>query len=438
MNPLMIFLYEWKHFARTPFKVVALILFIIAGSYALHNGASLYERQISEIEKINEKVNEDIQTQVDYFEAGEKGPEARPWIDLREPFWAVWYSPVYHFKKPSPALVYNIGQTEQYGFYKRINFYSSPYDADMAEEIANPERLQSGTLDFSFVVLYLMPLLLLIFLYNIKGAEADGGILSLVYAQTGSKNAWLLSRAAFYVALLLGVILGLMLYGGALTGVFGGAGSAFLKVFLLFFLYLMFWGTAFVLIIQRSGSTLGNTLKMVGLWLLFAFFIPAAVHQWVSTQHPANLMTDFIDANRDEKQELYDLPDSVAYAKLDAMFPEIVDSPVAKDSTKRNGAYSDSFPALVNELMKSSIAKIENSNDAKNDLIRLSYWFNPLTFMQNQLNRQTNSDYYDYQTYRHEIQSMIDKQIRQLVLDTWGGVAVDKGIYLEYQELLSQ
>ena len=98
-------------------------------------------------------------------------------------------------------MVYSIGQAEQYGFYKRVTFWASPYDADMAEEIANPERLQTGTLDFAFVLLFLLPLLLLILLYNIKSAEAEQGFLPLIEVQTASKNAWLLARMSFYFLL---------------------------------------------------------------------------------------------------------------------------------------------------------------------------------------------------------------------------------------------
>ena len=58
-------------------------------------------------------------------------------------------------------MVYSLGQAEQYGYYKRVTLFSSPYDADLSEELANPERLQTGTLDFAFVLLFLSPLLLL-------------------------------------------------------------------------------------------------------------------------------------------------------------------------------------------------------------------------------------------------------------------------------------
>ncbi|MEM7372461.1 MAG: hypothetical protein AAF587_27825 [Bacteroidota bacterium] len=438
MNPLTIFLYEWKHLSRSPFKLVAMVLFIIAAIYALHSGAALYKKQDAAIEQIREKADEERQRYLSYYDKGEKGPEDRPWIDMSTPFWAVWNSPTYHFKTPSPAMVYSIGQAEQYGFYKRVTYGSSPYDADMAEEIANPERLQSGTLDFSFVVLYLLPLLLLICLYNIKGAEADAGFLPLVFTQTGSQNSWLLARVTFYGLLILLILLGLMLYGAGLTSVFPGSGSAFLHMFFWLFGYLLLWGIVYALILQKGMSSISNTLKMVGVWLLFAFIIPATVHQWVSIQHPSNLMTEWIDAQREESNQLYDQADSVIQAQLNALFPDIVNSPVALAGTNTRFARNRSIAALSNELVKKSVAKIESSNEARNDLIRFSYWFNPVTFMQNKLNDLSQTHYQDYQSYRTDIQSMVDMQIQILVLDLWNDVEVDKKRYLQYQEMMGQ
>ena len=173
MSGLSIFLYEWKHFVRSPFKVIALVLFVLAGAYGLHNGASLYKKQMAEIEEIQENIDKDRQEYVAYYDEGKPGPDDAPWVDMSEPFWAVWFSYIYHFKTPSSALVYSMGQAEQYGFYKRVTFLASPYDADMTKEIANPERLQVGTLDFAFSLLFLLPLLLLILLYNLKSAETE-------------------------------------------------------------------------------------------------------------------------------------------------------------------------------------------------------------------------------------------------------------------------
>ncbi len=84
MRAIHLFLYEWKHFIRNPFKVIAVLLFTLATAYGLHNGASLYEKQSQEIQNIQNKIKEDRETYsenyikddglgLDYF--GEQKPQ---------------------------------------------------------------------------------------------------------------------------------------------------------------------------------------------------------------------------------------------------------------------------------------------------------------------------------------------------------------------------
>ncbi len=436
MKYLDIFLCEWTHFIRSPFKVLALLLFVVASVYGLHNGADLYEKQMAEIEKINQKAQEQKEKIIAHYDKGEKSPEGRPWVDFTTPFWAIWNVPTYAFKTPSPAIVYSIGQAEQYGFYKQISVWASAYDADMAEEIANPERLQTGTLDFAFVVLFLLPLLLLILLYNLKSAETEQGFLPLIEVQTASKNAWLLSRMAFYFTLLVLVNVGLILYGTTLTPVFASAGQAFRQIIAYTFLYLIFWTILYFVILQKGKSILGNTLQMVGFWLLFTLIIPATVHQFVGITKPVNLMTDLIDVQRDGREELFAQPDSVIDNQIFALFPEIKQSKLANDTTKRLMLRNYSASALANKMVKEATTPITQENQSKNALIQQSYWFNPLTFFQNQFNTLSQTHYQDYEMYRQDIQHLIEKRIKTMVMDIWNDAKVDKKKYLEYEKSL--
>lgn len=424
---------EWKHFVRSPFKIVALVLWVLAALYGLHNGASLYEKQRAEIGKIEKKVAEQRQKVLAYYEKGEKGPTDRPWVDVTTPFWAMWNLPSYHFKAPSPAMVYSIGQAEQYGFYKALTVWSSPYDADMAEEIANPERLQAGTLDFAFAALYLLPLLLLVMLYNLKGTEAEQGFLPLIEVQATWGNGWLLARAAFYLGLLAVASLLLIAYGAALTG----ASAALPSVLGLSWLYLIGWAAMFCLILSRGRTVLGNTLQMVGLWLLFTFIVPATVHQWVSAKHPVNLMTDLIDVQRDGREKIFAQPDTAIDRQVFELFPQVRQSPLAQDSTRKKMARNFSASGLVNHLVKASILPIAEENQAKNQTIRLSYVINPVTLFQNQFNGIAQTHYQDYEAYRQQIQQLIDKRIGLMVADIWNDVRVDKRRYLQYEQQLS-
>ncbi len=438
MRGIMVFLYEWKHFLRSPFKLIALLLFVIAAINGLHNGSALYKKQITEIQKIQQNVKEQKQQFFTRYDEGKLISEDRPWIDLSTPFWAIRSIPTYQIKAPSTAIVYSIGQAEQYGFYKRISFWASPYDADMAEEIANPERLQTGTLDFAFAMLFLLPLLLLILLFNLKSKEAEQGFLTLIEVQTASKNKWLISRMAFYLMLCALVCLGLLLYGAMLTNVFETTSGIFGQMIFYSLLYLVFWSVIYFFVLKYGKSILGNTLQMIGIWLLLAFIIPALVHQGVSIVKPTNLMTNFIDTDREKRQELFDQPDSIFQEKLNVLFPPIEHSPVFKDKTKIDRARSQSAIALVNELKKESIQRIEMENNDKNSWIKSTFWFNPVSFFQNRFNAISTTHYENYETYRKDIQAMIDKRIEVLVLDIWNNKKVNKEDFIKYTEMLSK
>ena len=437
MRILRVFLFEWKHFVRNSFKTFALLLFIVASIYGLHNGAALYEKQNIEIEKLTKKATAEKQTVLSYFEKGEKGPKNNARIDVTTPYWAIWSTPTYHFKKPAPTIVFNTGQTEQYGFYKAISISSSPYDKDMVSEISNPERIQSGTLDFSFVILFLIPLLLLILLYNIKGSEAEQGFLPLIFVQTNSKNWWILSRTAFYGILLFLVLFGLMLYGTTLTDVLV-SNTAFWNIFLWVTIYLLFWLIIYYLIVTFGKNTLSNTLQMIGVWLLFAFIIPATVQQWISIEKPTNLMIDIIDTKRDKTDEIYALSDELTDAALFKLFPDLKQTVIALDTVRIKKARGYSVRALINGAMKKATKTIEEDNQFKNEFISKTCWFNPLTYFQNKLNQLSKTHYDDYQAYRNDIQYLVDKRIEVMVMDIWNDVKVDKAKYLEYNSIFKK
>ncbi|MFN9501878.1 MAG: DUF3526 domain-containing protein [Chryseotalea sp.] len=435
MKYLSVLFFEWKHFVRNPFKVIAWVLFVAAAIYGLHNGASLFNKQQKEIEAIYKKVKEQHEKNIDYYQKGIKSPPDRPWVDNTTPFWAIWNLPTYHIKQPETTMVYSIGQAEQFGFYKQISVWASPYDADMAEEIANPERLQVGTLDFSFVILYLTPILLLLFVYNIKSTESEQGFLHLVQVQWGANiQAWLIARIAFYLLILLLTLTLLIVYGATLTKAISFAPEKVFQTLLICFLYSTGWLILYTIIIRYGTTLVSNTLQMIGLWLLFAFIIPSIVLQNISINKPVNLMLTFIDAQRDGREKIFAQADSVIDKQLFTLYPQIENSPMAKDSISRILARNFSASALVNHQLKQIIEEINNENESKNSIISSTYWFNPVTFFQNTLNHVSGTHYANYQHYRHQIQQLIDVRVATLTNDIWFNATVDLKKYQQYTQ----
>jgi ABC-2 type transport system permease protein len=89
-------------------------------------------------------------------------------------------------------------------------------------------------------------------------------------------------------------------------------------------------------------------------------------------------------------------------------------------------------------MIKEAIAPIKGQSEAKNTLIQQTYWFNPITFFQNQFNALTQTQYNDYENYRTDIQTLIDKRIKIMVIDIWNDVKVDKQKYMEYTKAFQE
>ena len=171
MSLISICIFEFKHFVRSTSKLLTYVLFVCASIYAIYNGFDLQNKQQKTIDGIQQEQNQEIQKVINWYQGGQKGPDDRTWVDITEPYWSLRYTPLYAVKSPSALLPLGIGQTEQYGFYKEVTLWSSTYDNDMVEELSNPERLVNGNIDFSFLIVYLLPVLLIILTYNIGGLE---------------------------------------------------------------------------------------------------------------------------------------------------------------------------------------------------------------------------------------------------------------------------
>ena len=437
MTFVNIFLLECKHFIRSPFKVIAIFLFILASVYGIHNSVSLYQTQINEIDKIEERVSKERQEFVKKHLAEDQSTlQNNNSRDYTSPYWALRQFPLYHFKKPSPSMVFSIGQSEQYGFYKRITFNSSPYDNDLSEEIANPERLQIGTFDFSFALLFLLPLVLVILLFNIKSNEIEQGFMSLIEVQVLSKNSWIVARVGFYSFLALLISYGLILYGSLLMASLQPIKTAMVPMMLYTFFYILFWSALFLFIIIKNKNLLSIILKMSFSFILFVFVTPGIVHQLLSINYPVNLMTDLIDV-RDQRQELYGKPHDAINSQLKIIYPQIENGSIMNDSLKVKSALSQSIPALVNSIKKNNIGIVEKEIRSKIDFVNKFNIINPIVFFQNKINFLSETHYDNYKAYRNEIQFLIDKQINVLIEDIWSGRKVDENRYAEYSKIFT-
>ena len=425
---------EFIHLIKTPFKAISVILYIIAIIYGCQNGYSIFKKQNFEIKSIKENLKKTIDKKFIEYDEIDEGLKEKPRRDPTTPYWAVRNTSTYAFKYPSPLMVFSIGQSEQYGYYKRVTNWSTIFDSDLAAEIANPERLAISTLDFSFVLLYLTPILLIILLFNISGLEKDLGFINLVFLSNVSKNKWLFSRFLFYFILINFLLLSIMVSYLIVSGSFINELIQFVNLYFLIFIYILFWFCIFYFInISISGSSV-QALKMITTYIALCVIIPGFIHQLSSIKYPTNYMVDYLNVNREQSNDIFELtPDSLRL-KLKEHFPFLKNTIYGRDTTLNQNIINYSLSGLINILNKDIASKIEKQNEDKNLFINSFNKINPIVFYQNKINSLASTDYYSYKIYRQKIQTIIDNQIYLILTDTWNRVTVNKDKYVQYIE----
>ena len=430
-------LIEISHLTRSPFKIISILFYMIAVIYGCQNGYNLFKKHNNEIMSIKADYEESIEKMLVKYEEIENGTLNKSRRDPTTPYWAIWNTPSYAFKYPSSMMVFSLGQSEQYGYYKKVTNWSSTFDNDLAEEIANPERLAMGTLDFNFVLIYLTPILLIILLFNIGGLEKDLNFDNLIYVNNISKKNWLLSRFSFYFVLLNIILFLLLIPYGLLAAVFQNEAISFLKLSLLILIYNLIWFLIFYLINYWGKNSPDHAIKMISTWLVFCIIIPGAFHQVASLKYSTNYMTDYLDVSRDQRYGIFDLPADTIQSKLLKIFPKLQNTIYAADTSLNKSIVDKSISGLVNVLNKEVVKKIEKSNDDKNQFVKSYFILNPVVYFQNKINSFTKTDYYAYRSYRKYIQSIIDKKIDLILVDTWNNVNVNKGKYNQYVKIFN-
>jgi ABC-2 type transport system permease protein len=206
----------------------------------------------------------------------------------------------YAILPPAPLAALAIGQSDLYPYYFKVTTGSSQTFMTN-DEIEHPVHLLAGRFDLAFVVLFLYPLVILAFSYNLISGEKESGTLALMLSQPVSLGklvlAKILLRAGFLIVL--SIVLGLVgiAIGGADFQV-PGALTRLLFWILITSAYGAFWFALAVAVNAFGKSSAANAIVLAGLWLLFVVVTPSLLNIVVEAAHPAPSRVEMIQAIR--------------------------------------------------------------------------------------------------------------------------------------------
>lgn len=201
------------------------------------------------------------------------------------------------------------------------------YDADLT----NPANLLLGNVDLSFVLIYLVPLLIIAFTYALISDEKETGTWALVAVQSryllGFVGRLFLIRLLVLLALLL--VLGVLAV-GLLAIPLDGASGLFLGTavgYTLFWFSICFW----VVSLQRRSST--NAMLLLGIWLLLLVVLPAGINTFLIARYPVPEAQATTLAQRKGYHEKWDMDKTATLTKFYSHYPQFRQIPVAATTT---------------------------------------------------------------------------------------------------------
>lgn len=190
------------------------------------------------------------------------------------------------------------------------------YDA----ELNNPNNLLSGNIDFSFVLIYLFPLLIIAFSYNVISEEVESGTWKIVSTQ--SKNIFLYILQLFFVRILTLIgLLSILLFAAALFLQIP-LDKAFFAFYGLGILYLLFWFSISFFIVSLQKHSNFNAVILLTVWLFLIVILPAGINAYIVNRYKVPEALELTLKQRNAYHEKWDMDKTATMEKFYKHYPQ--------------------------------------------------------------------------------------------------------------------
>lgn len=213
----------------------------------------------------------------------------------------------------------SIGQSDVNTNVQRItikNLEGQRYDTDLV----NPMNLQSGNLDLSFVLIYLFPLLIIVFTFNLLSEETETGTWRLVSVQTTSKLKYLLTKLSVRIILIYAVLGILLMVAKVVLSI--PLDVNFMMVVLLSVLYVAFWFALCFFVINFKKNSGFNALLLLSIWLVLLILLPAGSNAYLTNKYPVPEALSTMISQRDGYHTKWDTDKTATLQKFYDHYPQ--------------------------------------------------------------------------------------------------------------------
>lgn len=217
---------------------------------------------------------------------------------------AAYYSFHFTYDSPSDFAFAAIGQRDTLPWKHRIRMLA--LEGQIYEQDAgNPELALIGRFDFAFLAAFIIPLVLIFLLHDLRARERAAGRYDLLVATAGGDRPLWWTRAflragGIFVAAIIPL---------AIAGIANGTERLILiAAIFAMIIYAIFWTIVCLWFAswQQSGSVILTSL--IGLWLMLSTIMPAGGRMLIDRAIPIPSGAEILMTQREKVNDAWDLP----------------------------------------------------------------------------------------------------------------------------------
>lgn len=399
-----VFIYEWKKLVRQPIQLLSLLIFSLLSLYAMWEGKSMISEQKKAIVSIEENYRTDFEevllklNPIDTTALAKRDAEY-----AKMPVMINYWLPQNVINKPSSLAFLSIGERDLQPFHYKVKT-SVDYMDSSNVGINNPLVLWAGNFDFSFVLIYLLPILIIIFSYDVLSREREMGTHRIISVQ-GMGTTKVTLYKLWFRFVLIGVLI-LVLIGIA----FLLANELQVSIGLLWICgtlsYQLFWFSLCFLIVSWQWGTLSNLIVLFSGWLLFVMLLPSYTNIHINAEQPVPLRTSVASFKREASEEIWGSDkNSIVETFLlnNPKYRTYYDPDKERDTTSWGEFEIAGYYDLLQRRVETHVAPFEQLlEDRRRTASRLNQW-NPVVSIQTLYNSLAQTSMHDFQEFKESV-----------------------------------
>ncbi|MCG2615479.1 DUF3526 domain-containing protein [Terrimonas sp. NA20] len=294
-----------KRFCRSRMVVIGLLIVLLAGVAGIFIGRAHLQKQQTSLVKAARLQKEHLERNVHFFNK-----------DMGLLFYYLRFGLV---NETHPLNALSIGQRDVNSSLQNVNIRNLEaqlYDTDLF----NPYGLLAGNLDLSFVLIYLFPLLIISFTYNLLAEEKEGNTWKLILSQDSKPANFLWKK------LLVRVFVTLLAFFFLLFVAIGVLSLqpdlALFMVTGLSVLYIFFWFALSFFIVSLKKNSGSSAVVMATVWLSLTVVLPGAANNYLSARYEVPEALATMVKQRQGLHEKWDTDEAPTLTRFFAHYPQ--------------------------------------------------------------------------------------------------------------------